>query len=239
MTYLEHYPDSLTLGNGLISRLSSVDNIPWSKIPDFDVESLERAYSMRSGFKKLTSVFSAIDSEQRSKVIASLYAQKWTRLWNNYILEYNPLEAYRVTESGKREINSTDNNVINYGRTTNNNASDTGTVNIQGNENGSGTDSLYGFNSANGVPSDSSSNSSENTSTETRNLTNNSNIVNSGKDERDVTGFEQEDYSYTKTGNIGYTSPPELLMQDMELWKTAFFDIVFSDIDFSITISVY
>lgn len=235
-TYLETYPESLTLGNGLISKLS---NMPWNDVEDFDLKALEMAYGMRSGFKVLTSAFTSIAEANRAGVIEALYSQKWRRLWRNYVLEYNPLDAYSVTEKGTREKNGTDNNVINYGRTITNNGTDTGTVDIDGNEQGGGTDSVFGFNSSEAVPSETNSNSSTNTNKETRNLSSSNNSVNSGRDERDITVFEQEDYNYTKTGNIGYTSPQKLLQQDMEIWQKPFFDIVFKDIDFSITVAVF
>ena len=75
--------------------------------------------------------------------------------------------------------------------------------------------------------------------TENRNLTNSKNITNAGQDEKTMSGDETENYTYTKKGNIGYSTPQKLLREDIELWSKSFFEIVFSDIDSFITIQVY
>ena len=75
--------------------------------------------------------------------------------------------------------------------------------------------------------------------TENRNLTNSKNITNAGQDEKTMSGDETENYTYTKKGNIGYTTPQELIRQNIELWKIPFFGVVFADIDEFMTVSVY
>ena len=286
-TYLETYPLSISNGQGLISALSDIAEIPWNTLTDEQKQDIERLYGVRSGFKTLVNSFLSADTSARARLLSALYSQKWTRLWEDYVLEYNPLDAYTLTETGSREIEKSGSDVTKYGKTHNESGTDggsvtrtgedtmqhgrvvaetgtdTGTVETAGTDNNNATDSVYGFNSSLPVPSgtgteQNTSNATEtrdlatshnvtnsgtdtrNTSdTENRNLTNSKNITNAGQDEKTLSEDETENYSYTKKGNIGYTTPQELIRQNIELWKVPFFGIVFADIDEFMTVSVY
>lgn len=327
MKYRELYPKSLSSGTGLIAQLSQKEGIPW-KTDKQDISSiLERAFGIRYGFKTILDSFAELPESVRADVLAVMYSQKWSRLWDDYLLQYEVLDAYHVTENGNRSVNKDGSDVIKYGKTVNESSSDTGTIDRTenntttyghtvaetGSEEGSinrtdeetlkhghtvtetgsdtgnvetsssndntSTDSVYGFNSPLAMPSNTESGTKLSESTETRDLETSKNITNAGQDEKSVTSTEtsnsdtsknvtnagqdevdsvtaetrdsvgsrnvtnagqdeknhntteDEDYSYTKKGNIGYTTPQELIRQDMALWATPFFDIVFSDID--------
>lgn len=286
-TYLETYPLSISTGQGLIFELSSITEIPWNVLTDEQKHDIERLYGVRSGFKTLVNSFLSVEISARARLLSALYAQKWTRLWEDYVLEYNPLDVYTLTETGSRDIEKSVSDVTKYGKTQNETGTDggsvtrsgedtiqhgrvvtetgtdTGTVKTDGADNNNSTNSLYGFNSSLPVPSgtdteQNTSNATEtrdlttsrnvtnsgtdtrNTSdTENRNLTNSKNVTNAGQDEKTLSDDETENYSYTKKGNIGYTTPQELIRQNIELWKLPFFGIVFADIDEFMTISVY
>lgn len=287
MTYRENNPRSVTDGIGLVSTLSSIPDIPWNTISDDEKKNLERAYGLRSGFKEILSTFSVIDNETVAQVLAAMFTQKWTRLFNDYALEYNQLDAYKVTEDGHRltekestdtfnhgkttqetstdtgSVTTTDADTFQHGKVVNQSGTDSGTVSTSANDNVDNSEAIYGFNSGTSVPSTESSEDSESSSTETRDLANSNVTTNSGSDTRDRTevenrdlsgsttvstsgadskvidATENENYGYTKSGNIGYTTPQELIRQDISLWAMPFFEIVFQDIDNSIMISVY
>lgn len=97
--YKELYPQTLSDGVGLISTLSSL-NVPWAAM---NIPSIERMYGVRSGFKTIVDSFVEIPAELRASVLYSMFNEKWTKLWNIYNLEYNPLTAYRVLETGSNE----------------------------------------------------------------------------------------------------------------------------------------
>lgn len=237
--YKELYPSSLVIGEGLIQAISNIPDIPWSNLSDDEKRNLEQAYSIRSGFKIIIDSFESLDAESRAKVIAGYFKQKWTRLWNIFSLEYNPLDAYKVTESGNKTLNVNRTQVDIYGRSVLEGGTDTGTVATEGSDTENSLDSVYGFNSPIALPSDNSTKDNIAKSTETRNLSTSKSTTNSGQDETTRSGSDTEEYGYTKTGNIGYTSPQELIRRDMELWSSPFFKTVFDDIDSLITISVY
>ena len=238
-TYRQTYPNSFTEGIGLIRTLSDLPSIPWNTMSEQEKSDLERLYAARSGFKPIIDIFTIGDIESRARLLAAMYSQKWKRIWDTYALEYNLLDAYKVIESGHRNTNKNGTTTDKYGRVVNDNGTDTGTVDTTGNDNISGTDSVFGFNSSTAVPSDSSTESNNSSSLETRNLANSRQTTNSGQDESIRQDTDNEEYGYTKSGNIGYTSPQELIRQDLEIWRNPFFSMVFDDIDFFMTISVY
>lgn len=236
MKYKELYPNSLSLGIGLISELSSLQ-VPWNNhyVPDI----VERMYSVRSSFKEVIDTFSELSDTDRAKVLLTLYGVKWNKLWNLYQLEYNPLSAYKVVESGDNSIERTSNDLNTYGRTQSVNTDDTGSVTTQGTSESSTTVGLYGFNSQTSVPSDTSANHSSTSDTENRDLNTTSLRTDGGSDTVDRESTEQSIHNVTKEGNIGYSTPQKLLREEFELWAVPFFEKVFSDIDNFITIQVF
>ena len=213
--------------------------MPWNTLSDEVKADLERAYNIRSGFKMVIDSFTLGDVDNRAKLLAAMFAQKWKRLWDIYALEYNLLDAYKVIESGHRKTVKEGSVTDDYGRKVIEAGTDTGTVNTTGNDTINSTDSLFGFNSADAVPSDTGTETNNSSSLETRNLANSRNITNSGQDKSTTANEDNEEYGYTKTGNIGYTSPQELIKQDIEIWSNPYFNMVFDDIDMFMTVSVY
>lgn len=242
-TYRETYPNSLTDGTGLITDISNSILCPWNTNQE-DTPfylSLERAYNVRSGFKTLIPSVEILPADVRASMLIDLYVQKWEKLFSDYIREYNPLDGYTLTETGNRTKDIDTSHTTDYGRTNERTETDTGTVENDGSDNMDTSNSVYGFNSATGVPSNTGNEKTTSKGTETRDLTRTTNDEAGGQDTRTGQDKEVEEYSYTKTGNIGYTSPPDLMRRDLELWAefSSFFEIVFSDIDRMITISVY
>ena len=239
MKYSELYPQSMSDGIGLISALGEIESIPWHVLSPEALRDVERAYYVRSNFKTVIESFILADTSARARLIAALYVQKWSKLWKDFMLEYDPLHAYIVEEVGERNKNTESSQTDTYGREVVVNETDTGTVENSGTENLNGSSGIYGFNSVSAVPSDTQTDATITTDKETRNLANSNTTVNSGQDTRANDDKENEKYSITKKGNIGYSTPQSLIREDIELWAESFFGIVFSDIDYFITIQVY
>lgn len=221
------YPNSLTSGVGLISDLATIDKIPWHEMSGDDIKDIERAYNVHSGFKDVIDTFLIVDGINRAKLISAVFSQKWSKLWKDYTIEYDPLHAYIVEETGNGRKKVDDTHTDNFGRVTDSNSSNTGTVGNIINE--ASENNLYGFNSNDPVPANTGSVNSNDT--ETRNLATTGKTTNSGSDTRTIDGLETEEHSLTKKGNIGYSTPQKLLREDLELWVKPFFMTVFNDID--------
>ena len=238
-TYKELYPNSLTEGIGLIQNISMLSKIPWNALTTEEKNDLERAYYIRSGDKKIVESFATADFAARANIIAAIFAQKWTKLWNDFTLEYNALDAYTLSEEEKITRNREGTDTLSHGKTVISNETDTGTVDTSSTDTGSEFDNIYGFNSTLAVPSTTGSDSATSTGKEERDLATSSTTTNCGTDTRNTNDDETENRTLKKSGNIGYTTPQEMLRQDIELWATPFFTIVFQDIDSYITILTY
>ena len=279
MRYEEKYPNSAASGEGLIRNLSLLPDAPWADINPLQFNVLEIAYFLRSGFKELSAQFQKLPDEATARVIAITYFDKWRRYWELFKKEYDPLNAYIVNETLKRETGhnkteKTDYGKVEtkditlsresteetkYGKTETVNGTDTGTVDNTNTTTADSGASVYGFNSTSAVPSEKVLDNTNETAKETRNLsssntqvdsgtdtvtsihedTGKDTITNSGEDNKTFAGTETEDVTERREGNIGYTTPQELMRQEFELWARPYFDIVFADIDNLITVMVY
>ena len=79
------------------------------------------------------------------------------------------------------------------------------------------------------------------TETETKNLAGTLDTTDTRTDNLTRTTEEQSETtrSLSKNGNIGFNTPQEMLVADLELWQWNFFKSVFEDIDRVLTISIY
>ena len=79
------------------------------------------------------------------------------------------------------------------------------------------------------------------TQTETQNLASTVDTTDTRTDNLTRTSEEQSETtrSLTKEGNIGFNTPQEMLVADLELWQWNFFKSVFDDIDSVLTMSIY
>ena len=233
--YKELYPQTLSDGVGLISTLSSLE-VPWATM---NIPAIERMYGVRSGFKTIVDSFVEVPAELRASVLFAMFNEKWTKLWNIYKLEYNPLTAYKVVETGENSVEKQSSDLHQYGKTQNEVSDDTGTVTDASVSDSSNNVGLYGFNSQSSIPSDTTVASASENSTETRDLNGTRTRTDGGSDTIDRENIEQSEHNVTKEGNIGYSTPQDLLREEFELWAIPFFQKVFDDIDSFITIMVY
>lgn len=236
-TYLETYPTSLTDGLGLVYYISSLENCPWYE--KFDPEDIERLYSSRSGNKNLSSLVSQLDGRIEARLILAMFGEKWKKLLNTFELEYNPLDAYIVSESGEKNRTDARTSSTTYGKTRNESTTASTDSTEVTTENSDGFTGIYGFNSDNPVNSDTSEDNSESNFRNETDSTGSRSVTDGGSDSKTGNGTEDETYSYKKTGNIGYSSPQELIQGEFDIWKIPYFTIVFQDIDSYIMVSVW
>ena len=239
MTYLESYPLSITEGTGLISILSNMQASPWHDMGVEEIKSVERLYGIRSGFKTINPVFQSAPEEAKANVLLALYGEKWKRLLDDFSLEYSQLDAYRVNEKIVRHRDDDDSQTTTYNRTVTEDSTEGGSLDTKTIGSAGIVRNLYGFNSSVAVPSDVQSDTDNEDVTETRNLSSSSTTTNGGSDTFTRDRSDSETTTTDRSGNIGYTTPQELLRQDIELWRVPFFDLVFDDIDSFITLQVY
>lgn len=274
------------INNGIFTFLNSLD-VPWKDKNIYQQLNLQYHGNI-SGKKETSPLVDSLIVENNltdnSKTmlamsIFSIYSNKWSRLYRILSLEYKPIENYNMTETENTTSTNENTDTITTNTTNSNDVTETntGTNTANDSENTTGkntitdsrtiaednnvtnNNSLYGFNSASGVNSDSQN------GTETRNTTDNnthnddlkgtrtnehsenintSKVIaqkNDIKDVKDGTHTENgsQDRTLTRHGNIGVTTSQQMLNSEIELWQWDFFSGVFKDIDTILTIQTY
>lgn len=166
---------------------------------------------------------------QSCQLIYDLYQDKWKRLAEDFKITYDPtkpldLESKYVTSKDHMESTS--------GSSSSRNKSGSNTDNNETEYDN--TDSkIYGFNSINGVNSDSVKNTSKD----------NSNGTFSSKDEYSnndtYTRDSQSEKDITRKGNIGNRLQSEMLEKEIEFREKKLIDIITRDINSVLTRSKY
>lgn len=184
-----------------------------------------------------------IDQDLINSVIATKFLDKWNNLADTLTLDYDPLNPFsmEVIEDTTDKLDSINNS--NNHRTTTRNSSDKNnyTDNVNGKTNNTTDDSVYGFNSENASPSDSSLSSFTNTGTNdgtsnnTYEGTDNSSYQSSDEYNRNNTKNRQT----SRKGNIGNLSAQQLIEQQRELLRYQIFDTIYNDLDSVLTRSKY
>lgn len=216
-------------GDGIFTDLNAF-SVPWKtgKETDTDlIKNLNWAYhGSHSGDKNISPIvhkfLTSEDVETRTKlagIIYTMFGDKWSKLWDAFNTEYNPIENYSMTEHEERDDVTT------------RKGSDTLTMT------GTNTDALTGatenevsaFNSSD--YSGNTKNEQSTTNTETRNMTDTTT-----HDTADTLDGER---TLTRSGNIGVTTSQQMLQSEIELRKWLYFNSVFNDIDTILTLSIY
>lgn len=230
MNYREVYSDSLSDGIGLLSSISNNSNVPWTDAPDDSKKSLEQSFSLLHGDKTLLDAFIALSPEDRANAIVTFFGDKWSKLWKAYKIEYGLVDAYVLNEEGNNTKNDTWLESTEYGKVISEQGSNAGTIGTASEVSSSDNEGIFGFNSSTSVGSGTSSGNEASNETETRDLTDTRNTSHGGVDSKSGNNRNVEEYSLTKKGNIGYTTPQEMIRQEIELWGEPFFAVVYSDI---------
>lgn len=216
-----------------------------------------------------------------------LYKNKWDRLKSIVLLEYDPIHNY--SDSMAEDISDNDGRTVTLdldGTTTNTrtdntseSTSNTRTDNTTRTDNltrtddlentknvgttNDNTDSVYGFNSNDSVPSNENSSSGSVDETGTQTVTvrntgtvtntgtvsnagtkqNTGTVTNSGSNTTDSTEETQREFtrerSVTHIGNIGNLTTQQLLTQEVEFWQWNFIIQMLSDVADVITLPIY
>ena len=232
-------------GKGIFNYLDA--DAPWYN--SVDPMSLDRLYYGQHSGDKIASKYlrlmlsdGILTLESRAVIAGDLlarYGQNWSRLWNSYIVEYQPLNSYDVTiqrslsrsdnESEVYESDTDDMSVVERG--VSNTITHGKTIEVD-------YDS-YGFNSTDGEPTNhgkseeggttiSSNSGADSTSSESR--------EDRARNKVNV-GDEQE--NERKFGNVGTTTPQRLISEERDLWLWQFFERVFKDIDEVLALKIY
>lgn len=208
-----------------------------------------------------------LSSDNRTLIANLLWAMfgiQWTRLWATMKpVDYDPLTSYKMEETVEGTESSTRTPDLTKGdtgtvqttgqdmRTPNLTKANTGTVKNEGSDTSTNQDNLWGFNSAESVPSDMSDGRATNENTTTSDLSE----TQTGTDTTDHTNTDTYNRSYTetgtdttagtssskltRTGNIGTNTFQNLLQQERNIWMYDFFEQVFKDVDSVLTIPIY
>lgn len=165
-------------------------------------------------------------------LIFATHSENWDKLYENYIIKYNPIENYSMTEISK-DINIKTNEIKNTGTIEDSSAGS----NLTTFENTStNTSSIFAFNSneSNAITTGITANPSTTNDSINENKTRTNNLA-----ETSTEDFENN-HNLTRSGNIGVTTSAQMIVQNLDLWKDFnFFKIVFEDIKKTIGIGVY
>ena len=174
-----------------------------------------------------------------ASMIYQLRGNEWSRLYDVYKAEYDPLDNTDVYEETRenRAISGANGNT----RTLNTTTSNSGSSTVQSTSSGSGSTSsnVFGFDSTNAVGDSTGSDSSS------TNATTGTQMSNSVQDTGTVTDAGTNSSSdsfqriYTKHGNIGVMTPADLLGGTVTMWQWTFIIQVMNDIVNLTCLSVY
>lgn len=264
-TIIEVIPQMKT-GTGFFSKFT--DPV-WAET--FDTPSKLDVYFAGTFGKKYISDFTEmfVDSEtgtisnndlaDLADTIYMIHAKQWEKLYNDLIVEYNPIEntdAYETT-SDTRSIMGTNGNTrtLNTTKTDSGTSSSASTGTTTGSTTGSNNTSdstdntVFGYDSStavglNGSTASKTIQDASNSSTESSscvNVTNGNTETDTGTvtDAGNSSQSETFSRSYHKHGNIGVMTNVQLLRDDVDFWKWDFIEQICRDILKHIALKVY
>ena len=164
-----------------------------------------------------------------------VYEHSWQRLYTALTSEYNPINNYSMTESGEDTRSNTGTQSTSGERSGTETETPNLTTTATGENNSSG--GLYGFNSAESVPSDTTHGTNTNTNTQSGTVNTDTSGTTSSTRTDDLT--EKSVHTFERSGNIGVTTSQQMIESEIELRKKQFYDIVFYDIINYVCLHVY
>lgn len=256
------FPDGIT-GDGVFSALQTTE-VPWK---DKNINtSLDVLYHGNHGariisplVKKLLETDNTLSSANKTKLataIYNLYSEKWSKLWNTLLLEYDPIKNYDMEEHETpaeitRNITPAETTeTVSPAETTETATPAEVTVNakpaktVQEN-------TVSAFNSNDyvddtktiitGDDEDKGTNKLEVDSAGTTKLE--VDTAGTTKLEVNTAGNEQitvqNERVLTRSGNIGVTTSQQMIQSERDLWQWNFFESVFTDLDYVLTLQIY
>lgn len=178
-------------------------------------------YLARSGLKTASPIVELVngDYNKLASILLIKYKDKWDKVNESLKAEYalldNVTETISETNTTTETGTSTGNNQFNSSGTSSNDSTVVNSVKPLGNADFADKDRTLG------------DNSSSNSSSGTTNSSSNNSL--------DRTNTRE----YSRHGNIGVTSPQQMITQELELRNNLLMEIVMSDVDNELTLSVY
>lgn len=277
---------------------------PWAdQTKPAQASNLAYLYYSRSRNKILAEMVAESNSAMSAyaEILLQLFADKWTRLYELYTAEYNPLENYNMVESGMdvniksgsldRSGSITRNGLVEHtntltktgmetvnddltysGKEKNSRSGDMIESGLKSDNDQDEKRTIYGYNSSVGVDADfTNKKTAFKTKTEFNNYAETKEFLNDRTDSRTITTSYDEDYAETNTGhdrytqlqdadtrkdtynnikddtrhnltragNIGVMTTQQMFEQEISIRRNLFFETVFSDIDYVLTIPIY
>lgn len=226
-------------GKGVLSILTDNYDVPWKNKVEGSILDLD-FHGNHSGQKIISPLVRSLISKDglsdstKVKLAGVIFYRNnlnWSKLWETMILEYNPLENYRATETRKYVVGEQQVS-FNKGSESQEYLEGAQVVTLNsGERTSSSKNDISGYNS-DGYVSDTASSSTSGAYTDTSNYGERTNR-NSLSERTDTTtnGRREDIETYEKSGNIGVTTSQKLISDERSLWDWKFFDRVFSDID--------
>lgn len=238
------YEDWLA-GDGVFTDLDEFD-VPWKDETQPNLTAnLNMAYhGSHSGDKNISPIIHRFlkseDDQTRSKlarIIYTMYADKWSHLWELMQIEYNPLENYSMTEN---ETPAETTRTVTPAETTETITPAETTVETKPpriiNE-----DKISAFNSSDYVDRTLSTSEGDENAKGTESI--DVDAAGTNKVEVDEAGTDvftvQNARELTRSGNIGVTTSQQMAQSEIELRKWLYYESVFNDIDNVLTLSIY
>lgn len=212
--------------NGGIFTLLQILDVPWQD--ENIAPSLDLLYHGNHGERiisplvvKLLDTDNELSTENRSKLaltIYNLFSVKWSKLWATLSLEYNPISNYDMEEhETPAEVTST----VRPAETT----VDSKPAKIIT------EDGISAFNSSDYVDDQKTTVSGDPLDKGSESLT----VDEAGSNVLTV----QNERVLTRSGNIGVTTSQQMIQSERDLWKWNFFESVFTDLDYVLTLHIY
>lgn len=252
LTLSEVYPaiffSPVPVAGGIFFFYDALEDLPWASW-EVDGRFLDRIYFANHSGDKLISPYlngyyqsshSTRLPEMTQRDIAlelySMFKEPWTRLFNDYDMEYNPLYNFSQTKDITETHNDSDSGTHTKG------TSETRTVNLQDRR------------TADRDVDEQSDRSAYNSSTyqpvdkiHTDDIINNDTTQKTGTDTLAHTGADTESKSNTggyhitesRSGFNGAYPYQDIIKKDRELWMDNYFEKIFKDIDSVLTLPIY
>ena len=204
-----------------------------------------------------------------AQIVWAIFGEKWAHIYETLQIEYDPLSNYDMVENSTDESKKTGTETnLKTGSEDNSGAiTRTGSQRTQGDvkrtgseedagtsADNSSTDAIYGFNSTQAVPSDTTSASHKNTKTY-NNVNDNTDMsttynqvadtdtrkktYNQVQDQLTHNTTDKLEHELTRRGNIGVTTSQQMAESEINLRTWLFFENVMKDIDSILTLSIY
>ena len=255
------FPDGIT-GDGIFTALQTKD-VPWQE--DNINASLDLMYHGNHGqriisplVKKLLDTDNELSSANKAKLataIFDIYSEKWSKLWATLSLEYNPIENYNMEEvETPAEVTHTitpaeTTETITPAETTETLTPAETTETLTPAETTvdnkppkiTTQNEISAFNSSDFVDDTRSVSQGDDDNKGTNSIT--VDTAGSNKLEVDTAGSDvftvQNERSLRRSGNIGVTTSQQMIQSERDLWMWNFFESVFTDLDYVLTLQIY